>query len=77
MPYFPVAYIPVLPTTSPASAEILHLTMQSDWTANPKADLFRQTFTSRPRWPINHRAFQAAERLGAADLLAKVFNGYR
>ena len=38
MPYFPVAYIPILPVSSAKSRAILDATLVSDWTLNPAAN---------------------------------------
>lgn len=77
MPYFPVAYIPVLPVKSDRSAEILRSTMHLDWTHDPKMQKFKQTFAFSPRWPRNHRLFRMTDKFGASDLVARVFSGYR
>ncbi len=77
MPYFPVAYIPVLPVKSPHAKAILRETMQSDWTTDPSMQRFQAPFSAAPRWPRNHAIFQVAERAGAADLAARFLTGYR
>ncbi len=77
MPYFPVAYIPVLPVTSSESAAILSRTMQSDWITQPSTERFHDLFVAAPRWPRNHTFFKLAERAGAADLAARFVSGYR
>ena len=77
MPYFPVAYTPILPVTSAASMEILSRTMHSDWTSDPTMARFRKQFSASPRWPSNQRVFRIAERFGAEDLVARVVTGYR
>ena len=77
MPYFPVAYIPVLPVTSPFAKAILSESMQSDWSTDPSTERFRADFSSTPRWPRNHAFFQQAERAGAADFAARFITGYR
>ncbi len=76
MPYFPVAYIPVLPVTRAESHAILKQTMMSDWIEDPKMQRFRTPFQATPRWPRNHAIFDLAERVGAADLAARVVTGY-
>ncbi len=77
MPYFPVAYIPVLPAGTASAARILRLTMENDWTHDPRADSYKQLFTAKPRWPTNHRVFGIADRFGASSLVSKVVSGYR
>ena len=77
MPYFPVAYIPVLPVKRSESRDILERTMQGDWSSHPSTARFRRSFAAVPRWPKNHALFQLAERAGAADLAARFFTGYR
>ncbi len=76
MPYFPVAFIPILPVSNPSSAEILRHTMDSDWTSHPAMDEYKKNFSSSPRWPVNHRLFSIAERIGAGELVAKLATGY-
>ena len=76
MPYFPVAYIPVLPVSSPESQAILCETMRDDWSDHPATERFRSTFSAAPRWPRNHAFFKLAERAGAADLAARFVTGY-
>ena len=77
MPYFPVAYIPVLPVTTPAAKEILSQTMQQDWTTQQDMGRFLKPFASVPRWPRNAALFRLAERAGAADVVAGLLTGYR
>ena len=76
MPYFPVAHIPVLPVTRPASIEILRATMQSDWTLSQETTKYQKQFVAEPRWPVNHSIFQLAERCSMDRLLAKLVSGY-
>ena len=76
MPYFPVAYIPVLPVTRTESHDVLKQTMMSDWTGRPDMKRFRNTFTAIPRWPRNHTIFDLAERVRAADFTARIVTGY-
>ncbi len=77
MPYFPVAFIPVLPVRTPRSVEILRYTMESDWTHDSKMDKYKKIFSSIPRWPFNHAVFSIAEKVGAGQLAAKLVTGYR
>lgn len=77
MPYFPVAFIPILPVSNGSSVEILRHTMDSDWTHDPKMDRYQKAFSFSPRWPLNHRLFSMAEKVGAGDLVAKLVTGYR
>ena len=77
MPYWPVAYIPTLPVTSPEAMTILANAMQADWTTHASTERFRKPFVASPRWPRNHSLFQMAERAGAADLAARFVTGYR
>ncbi|GAC1359465.1 MAG: hypothetical protein NVSMB3_07000 [Acidobacteriaceae bacterium] len=77
MPYFPVAFVPMLPVKSAACTEILRLTMDSDWTHDARMMKFKRTFTSAPRWPVNHRIFSLADRLGAEEIVARLVTGYR
>jgi len=77
MPYFPVAFIRVLPVHTPRSVEILRSTMESDWTYNPKINRYKKIFSSTPRWPLNHAVFSLAEKVGADELAAKLITGYR
>lgn len=77
MPYFPVAYVPVLPVASAAAKALLDRTMKEDWTSQASMQRYRENFVARPRWPRNHSFFQAAERAGAADLAARFVTGFR
>ncbi len=77
MPYFPVAHIPILPVQSAASREILGNTMMDDWTGKPEVAQYRANFIASPRWPRNHRLFQAAEGLGVDKILGRLVTGYR
>jgi len=77
MPYFPVAYISVLPVVSDKAHDILQVTMASDWSLDPTTAKYRTTFSHVPKWRINHAVFEAAEKFGAGNLAAKLFPGYR
>jgi hypothetical protein len=70
MPYFPVAYIPVLPVSSPESRAILDATLVADWTVDPRAERFKKTFAYTTYRPLHHALFTLAEMLGASDLIA-------
>jgi hypothetical protein len=55
MPYFPVAYIPILKTTNPRCLEILERLLKDDWTAHPHAFAeFGRPFAAR-RVPMRVR----------------------
>ncbi len=69
MPYFPVAYIPVLPVSRPKSRAILDATMVGDWTFEPAARRFKKKFAYRTYRPLHHTLFTIAEKLGASDLI--------
>ena len=69
MPYFPVAFIPVLPIESPEGKAILRSTMASDWTAQEGMERMKEVFAFRTRRPLHHALFSAAERLGLSDLI--------
>ncbi len=77
MPYFPVAFIPVLPVTTELAKDILSKTMLHDWTTDGRMQRFKHGFTFVPRWPRNHAWFSAAERLGLDQVLARWMQGYR
>ncbi len=70
MPYFPVAYIPILPVSGPESQAILDATMVSDWTAEATAKRFKKKFAYSTYRPLHHTLFTIAEKLGASDLIA-------
>jgi len=67
MPYFPVAYIPILPVSSAESRAILDSTLAGDWTLNPAAQRFKKKFAYRLYRPFHHALFTAAEKFGAGD----------
>ena len=69
MPYFPVAYIPILPVSNPESRAILDATMVSDWTAEATAKRFKKKFAYSTYRPLHHTLFTIAEKLGAGDLI--------
>jgi hypothetical protein len=69
MPYFPVAYIPVLPVSSAESRAILESTLVDDWTADPTAERFKKKFAYSTYRPLHHTLFTIAEKLGAGDLI--------
>ena len=77
MPYFPVAYIPVLPVRTPTSADILRSTMYADWTSEPSLERFQKSFAYTPRWRRNHAVFSVARELGVSFRAGKLFTGYR
>lgn len=77
MPYFPVAYIPMLPVTTSDSVDILRQTMESDWTGDPRMARYCQTFSSSPRWPFNHRLYNITDKLGVSKIAAKLLPVYR
>ena len=56
IPYFPVAYIPRIPVTSPESQSILSATMTNDWETHPKAlQRFGKPFAYAARRSIKNR----------------------
>lgn len=69
MPYFPVAYIPILPVSSAQSRAILDATLVGDWTREAGAGRFMQKFAYRTYRPLHHAAFRIAEKLGLGDLI--------
>lgn len=69
MPYFPVAYIPVLPVSSCESQAVLDVTMVADWTSDSAATRFKKRFAYSTYRPLHHALFTIAERLGADDLV--------
>jgi hypothetical protein len=69
MPYFPVAYIPVLPVSSPESRAILESTLVDDWTEEPTAERFKKKFAYNTYRPLHHILFTIAEKLGASDVV--------
>lgn len=77
IPYFPVAFIPVLPVKSKGATEILRSTMHLDWTQDASMQKYRKSFSFSPRWPRNHKLFSLSEKLGVSDLVAKVVSGYQ
>ena len=77
MPYFPVAFIPQLPVSSPKARAILDRTMAGDWTGVPESQHLRIPFRAQPRWPRNHRLFTTLDRVGLSDVVARFANGYR
>ncbi len=77
MPYFPVAQIPVLPAADARSQAILQTTMEDDWTRQPEVAVYKLPFVASPRWPLNHRVFRYAEKLGMDKLVGQILRGYR
>jgi len=77
MPYFPVAFIPVLPVESREARDILQATMASDWSLDPGMAKYRKPFVHAPKWPLNHTIFNIAEKFGAGKIAAKLLPGYR
>lgn len=69
MPYFPVAYIPVLPVSTRESRAILDATLVGDWTDEAIAGRFTPKFAYRTYRPFHHTLFTIAEKLGAGDLI--------
>jgi len=63
IPYFPVAYVPHIPLTSPEALNILNVTMAADWTTNPKAKRFRKPFSHGARKRIKSSFWAVAEKL--------------
>jgi hypothetical protein len=63
IPYFPVAYIPQIPLTSPEAMKVLNVTMAGDWRTDPKARRFRKPFTHIARKPIKSGLWIIAEKL--------------
>ena len=76
MPYFPVAHIPVLPVQDRTSLLTLHKTMKDDWTEAPQTARFKQPFSAYPRWPLNHRVYSIAEKLGIDPVFTKFMSGH-
>lgn len=66
-PYFPVAYIPILPVKSVAARDILATTLKGDWTFDDKLARYREPFSYRTLRPIHNALFTAAERVGLGD----------
>ncbi len=77
MPYFPVAFIPVLPVSGDRSKAVLQRTMRDDWTSHPAMDQYKKPFSFVPRWPRNHKWFALAEKARMDGAIARVFTGYR
>ena len=69
MPYFPVAYIPILPVSGSESRAVLDSTLVADWTVEPTAKRFKKKFAYSTYRPIHHTLFTIAEKLGASDLI--------
>jgi hypothetical protein len=69
MPYFPGAYIPILPVSSPKSRAILDATLVSDWTLDSAANRFKKKFAFSTYRPLHHTLFTIAEKLGASDII--------
>jgi hypothetical protein len=69
MPYFPVAYIPVLPVSSRESQAILDATLVADWTVEPTVERLKKKFAYGTYRPVHHTLFTIAEKLGAGDLI--------
>ncbi len=76
MPYFPVAHIPVLPTSSERGRKILSETMALDWSEHKDGQPYLRDFVALPRWRVNHHVFQHAERFGVDTALTHVFRGF-
>ncbi|MEO6923638.1 MAG: hypothetical protein ABI142_07420, partial [Bryocella sp.] len=77
MPYFPVAFIPLLPVVGQESKDTLEQTMRSDWSYDARMDKYKGDFVSAPRWPLNNRVIHLAGKFGARDIAAKILRGYR
>jgi hypothetical protein len=69
MPYFPVAYIPILPVSTRKSRAILKATLVSDWTLDSAAKRFQKKFAFRTYRPFHHTLFTIAESIGAGDII--------
>lgn len=69
MPYFPGAYIPILPVSSPESRSILDATLVSDWTLDPTARRFKKKFVFSTYRPLHDTLFTIAEKLGAGNMI--------
>ena len=69
MPYFPVAFIPILPVSSPESRAILDTTLVSDWTLDSNAKRFEKKFAFSTYRPLHHSLFTIAEKLGASEMI--------
>ena len=69
MPYFPVAYIPILPVSSREARAILDATLVDDWTLDSTAKRFKKKFAYSTHRPLHHTLFTIAEMLGASDLV--------
>ena len=64
-PYFPVAYIPVLPVKSDKGRRILEAAMAGDWTHDPRWRPFQRKFSARRRKPLQQWILRLAFRAGA------------
>ncbi len=71
VPYFPVAFIPVLPTNSVQGKEILQRSLVGEWTLAPEMERFLKPFVSVRRKPIRQALFRMGYRLGADTLIRK------
>jgi hypothetical protein len=77
MPYFPVAFIPMLPVTTQQSRDILEQTMFSDWSYDARMDKYKGGFVSAPRWPLNNTVIHFADKFGVGDIAAKLLRGHQ
>lgn len=77
MPYFPVAYIPILPVHSSESRSILEQTMREDWRERSEVRQYQVDFAAVPRWSRNHKVYRLAEKVGVDDVLKYVVRGWR
>ncbi len=71
VPYFPVAFIPILPTTSTRAADTLQRSLVGDWTFVPQMRRYLKRFASVRRKPLRQAIFRLGYRLGADNLIRK------
>ncbi len=72
VPYFPVAFIPVLPVESPTGKAILQSSMAGDWTFDARMNRYKKRFTSIRRKPFRQAVLRLSYALGADKLIRKI-----
>ena len=71
-PYFPVAYIPLLPVKRDHTKAILQNSLAGDWTFDPKMDRHKRPFVSIRRKPVRQLVLRFGYQLGADRLILKI-----
>jgi hypothetical protein len=71
VPYFPVAFIPILPVKRAASKAILEASLAGDWTFDPQMERFKRPFASMRRKPLRQFFLRLGYKLGADRLIRK------